>query len=1116
MSIRHWVTTLALALALCASVATAWAQGATGQIAGRVTDSSGGVLPGVTLTATQTDTGLVRSVVTNESGAYTIPSLPIGPYRLEATLQGFRTFQQSGITLQVNATVQVNPSLALGELNETISVTARPTEVEVETRGVGVGTVIERERILELPLPGRQVNDLITLSGAAVQVDQSPSWGMATGVNISVAGGSRFGVSYMLDGATNTNRFDQTGMPTPFPDALQEFRVSTSTQEAGTGRASGASVNAVTRSGTNNFDGNLFWFGRDARFNARKADASPTQKDDGLKRHQPGFSVGGPILTNRLFFFTGYQSTLLEQRPTDTLSIVPTAAMLAGDWTAFNQCYRPAWRDAEFASGTVNPARYSPAARALARRLPAPQNACGEVRWGNPIERHDKQSVTRIDYQHSNAHALFGRYMATLHDQDVQFDESNVLTASASGAGFHDRAHSGVVGHTWIISPTLLSATRFAYNRITVNKLGTRFFNPQDVGINMWTSVPNHFVMSVANHFSLGSGPTALREMWQNQFQVGNDISLVKGSHQITFGGGWERANVLSLAHTRGVGGLTIQATQTGNAMGDFLLGRVTEQRQALPTVISPTQDYIGLYAQDDWRMTDRLTLNYGLRWDPFLPMAFRDNPHGGVRVYNFSVEDFKAGRKSVVFPMAPAGFTYPSQSGDGSGPKDFEGMSAIPARWDKLAPRVGVSWDPFGGGNTSVRAGYGYTYDQIELQSLLNATAVSPWVGDLIHRNGTLDEPWLGLPGGNPFPFDWRVTPKFVPDSVFIPFRQDLDMAKVQNWNIALQQQIANRWLTSVSYIGSYSSNLWNTTATNPSLVLTPQSHPGLFTGPNTCVLEGVPYTPCNQTGNVNQRRELRLWAAASGNAERLADARLISNIDEYRSDSTADYHGMLASVRGAFTAVNLNANYTLSRCTTDRTNVGVSNPNQTFHKGRDRQYCASDRRHLFNMTAVVTAPRLEGGALSVLASNWRVSGIYRHASGAPHSVVAGSDRALTGLANQVADQLSGDIYQDTSGALGSQFINRAAFALPALGTYGNMEFNSVRGFAVWNFDMAVSRIFDVIADHRIELRAEALNVLNAVRPSDPSFNFASSNFGRVTGVLDPRIMQFALKYVF
>ena len=367
----HVVITFATLFAVLQAVA-AFAQVPTGQISGRVTDTSGAVLPGVDVTVTQTSTGQVRTAVTNETGQYVIPSLPLGPYRLEATLQGFRAFVQEGITLQVNANLVVDPQLTLGQINEAITVTARPSEVAVETRRMSVGTVVEREEILELPLPARNVTNLIMSAGAAVQVDQSPSWGMATGVNIAVAGGQRFGVAYLLDGAEHTNRFDQTGMPLPFPDSLQEFRVSTSTQEAGTARASGASVNAVTRAGTNQFHGDLFWFGRHSAFNARKADAT---RDDGLKRNQPGFTFGGPLVSNRLFFFQAYQGTIVDQAPSDTLSIVPTAAMLAGDWSAFNQCYRPTWRDADFADGSVSPSRFSPAALRLAARLPQTQNA---------------------------------------------------------------------------------------------------------------------------------------------------------------------------------------------------------------------------------------------------------------------------------------------------------------------------------------------------------------------------------------------------------------------------------------------------------------------------------------------------------------------------------------------------------------------------------------------------------------------------------------------------------------------------------------------------------------------------------------------------------------------
>ncbi len=1128
MPITRMVRMLLTAATICVLItAPAAAQAPTGQISGRVTDSSGAVLPGVDVTVTQRETGLVRSVVTNETGAFTLPSLPLGPYRLEATLPGFRTFAQDGITMQVNANLVIDPVLSIGEINEAITVTARPSLIAVETRRMGVSEVVERERIVELPLPARNVTNLINLGGAAVTIGESPSWGMATGVNIAVAGGQRFGVVYGLDGADHTNRFDQTGMPMPFPDALQEFRVSTSSQEAGTGRASGASVNAVTRSGTNTFHGDLFWFGRDAAFNARKADAT---RDDGLKRNQPGFTIGGPILSNRLFFFGAYQSTMLKQEPADTLSVVPTAAMLNGDWSAFNNCFRPNWVDADFTDGAVSPARYSPAAVALARRLPAAQDECGRIRWGDPIERHDKQMVGRIDLQISQNNSAFGRYMGTLHDQAVPFESNASNLLSSTSSGFHDRHHSIVLGNTYVLNSNMVNAVRLAYNRLTVEKAGARFFDPSDVGINQWTSVPGHFVLTVPGAFSLGAGPTAKREMEQNQYQMNNDFSWTRGSHQLSLGGQWGYADVVSLAHTRGVGGLTFAANNTGNAMADFMLGRVTESRQSMPSTLSPSQHYIGLYAQDTWRASSKWTFNGGLRWEPFLPMQWQENEYGGIRVYRFSVDDFKAGRRSTVFPTAPAGFSYPSQSPDGSGRSDFEGHSGIAAKYGKYAPRVGAAFDPTGDGRTAFRVNYGLAYDVIELQSLLNSNNVSPWAADIIHRTGTLDNPWAGLAGGNPFPFEWRTNPLFAAGSTFIPFSPDLDMSYVQSWNAGVQQQLFERWLVTATYLGSRSSGLWNTTAVNPSLILTPQSHPGLFTGANTCVLEGQAFTPCNQTANINQRRELRLWAAQNSPAL-LPDARLFSNIDEYRSDSEAAYNGLRMSARGAIANVNLDGNYTLSKCMSDRANLGVSNPNQTFHVGRDRAPCESDRRHIVNMTGVASAPQLDGGVLAALASDWRLAMIYRWTSGKPLTIVSGVDHSRTGLANQTAQQVSDNVYADTSGRLGSQYLNPAAFRVPAFDTFSSTGFWAFRGFADWSLDAALSRSFNV-GSHRLEARVEAFNLTNAVRPVTPvtvggaptlqtlnlatTANLSSPTFGRVTAVQDPRILQFALKYVF
>ncbi len=286
------------------------AQG-TAELNGRVTDESGAVLPGVSVSATQTETGFSRTDVTDAAGAYVMPNLPVGPYRLEVSLQGFRTYVQTGIVLQVGATPTINAVLAVGSLEETVSVEAAAPIVDV--RSAGISEVVEQERILELPLQGRQVTDLILLAGAAVQTGLPNNRNFQGGVFIAVAGGQGFGVAYLLDGAMHNSPADAGGLPLPFPDALQEFRVATSGLSAQNGVHSGASVSAVTKSGTNNYNGTVFEFLRDKRFNAtnRFAAIGPDgkRKDDGLKRNQFGATLGGPIVRDRLFFFDGYQGT---------------------------------------------------------------------------------------------------------------------------------------------------------------------------------------------------------------------------------------------------------------------------------------------------------------------------------------------------------------------------------------------------------------------------------------------------------------------------------------------------------------------------------------------------------------------------------------------------------------------------------------------------------------------------------------------------------------------------------------------------------------------------------------------------------------------------------------
>src|SRR6516225_9099362 len=369
-----WRTALRVFLPSCVTCMAVWGQ-STAQLSGTVRDQSGAVLPGVQVTATQTATGLTRTVVTDESGLYVVPDLPVGPYKLAASLPGFRTFEQTGIVLQVGSNPLINIALQIGQVAETVEVQA--DAALVETRNTGVGQVIDNVRVLELPLNARNVQQLITLSGNAVG-------GGAVGTNrgypgdvISVGGGLVDGLSYVLDGGTHNDPYNGLNQPLPFPDALQEFKVETSSLSAQYGQNSAGAVNAVTKSGTNEFHGDLFEFVRNQVFNARNAFAP---ERDALKRNQFGGVLGGPIIRNKLFFFGGDQFTRTRSAPATTIEFIPTAQMLAGDFTtiasaACNSNGQITLK-APFTNNQINPGLFSPVALNLMKKIaPRPIHA---------------------------------------------------------------------------------------------------------------------------------------------------------------------------------------------------------------------------------------------------------------------------------------------------------------------------------------------------------------------------------------------------------------------------------------------------------------------------------------------------------------------------------------------------------------------------------------------------------------------------------------------------------------------------------------------------------------------------------------------------------------------
>src|SRR5947209_10749923 len=412
---RHAIRLMVcVVLILLVSITTTWAQ-ATAQINGTVADSSGGILPGATVAATQTDTGFRREVVTDQTGSYTLTNLPVGPYRLEVVLSGFRTYVRTGVVLQVNNNPVIPMTLQIGAIGETITVTsATPL---VETRNPAVGQVINNAQVQALPLEGRNVASLVVLAAGAVDMGNPSSRSLTQSRGIAVAGGQQFGVQYLLDGAFHNNWYDGVSLPLPFPDAMQEFSVETSSQNAQNGVKAGGTVSVSTKAGTNLFHGDLFEFARHHRFNATAPfaainPATAERTDDGLVRNQFGGVFGGPIVQNKIFFFGAYQGTRATQTPADIVTFIPTAAMLNGDFStvASAQCRAQGNLALPAALGFVNnridPALLSPAAARIARMLPTTSDPCGQIAYSRPTKPRESQPIARLDWPLNKSHRL--------------------------------------------------------------------------------------------------------------------------------------------------------------------------------------------------------------------------------------------------------------------------------------------------------------------------------------------------------------------------------------------------------------------------------------------------------------------------------------------------------------------------------------------------------------------------------------------------------------------------------------------------------------------------------------------------------------------------------------
>jgi hypothetical protein len=1081
-----------------------WAQ-TTAQIQGTIQDASGSAVPGATVKATQTDTSAIRTAISDTDGTYVLANLPIGPYKLEVSKPGFSASVRTGIVLQVESQPTVDISLSLGNVNEQIEVQGRTPLVE--TQSTNVGSVIENRRILELPLDGRQATGLIQLVGAAIPQGVANVGGFPNTGQIVIAGGQAFGVGFYLDGGVFNNPWDNANLPFPFPEALQEFKVETSALDAAKGVHAGASVSAVTKAGTNEFHGDAFEFLRNNALNAENffTNATPNAKDT-LKRNQFGGVVGGPIVKDKLFFFGGYQGAETRELEVQPDAFVPTAAMQAGDFSACPGAI-PDSLASYFSGAKLAPGfRFDPASLKLARTLPATSDPCGRTHFAIPTHINEHEVVSRADYQINRRQSLFGRYMAATYYRPPSYtlEPANILTTEQSR--LDDLMQSVVVGHTWTTSPNSVNSFRAGVNRLAITRGNADFFSGCDLGVQMYCGyVPHQSYFEITDSFTLGTGIGSKARHTYNTYQLGNDLSLVKGAHQIGFGATVSQYRLFvrttAFAQNRYLFP-NLAAFLLGGAPGNPV--RVTTSR---PTTMDQAKWYVGAYVRDTWKVNPRLTVNVGLRHEPFLPPAITNRA-----VYDFNLDDMIAGKKTTIYKNAPPGLTFPGDPG-------FPGFSGIYPQWGLWAPRLGVAWDPTGQGRLSLRASYALAYDFNNGQLLINSVSSPPFAGTVAFPASSFSDPFASSPGANIFPYSLGPDAPFVQGGAFIALRPNLRTTAVHQWNLSIQRQFGSNWLASITYAGSETEHLWVSYQLNPAVIV---PCPG-----------GEPFTACNSANNTNARRLFTV--------NNYPGASLIANMDQFDDGGTASYHGLILSLQKRLShGVSAIANYTWSHCIGDLAVGNSVGPAGTGlvtpgYRRQDRSNClsqeiggvfSSDRRRLLNFTIAGEAPRFANRTLRTALTGWQAAGIYRVQS-APWLTVTMTppDRQLSGTGNQRPIQLLANTLCSLPTA--ACWINPAAFALPPLGTLSAMNRGNIPGPSFWQVDLAVTRNIRLTERQKLQLRGEAFNVTNSFRAGVPLPSFSAGNpgvslslgsptFGQITSALDPRILQMALKYVF
>jgi hypothetical protein len=1088
-------TVLLLGVLFAMSTTRLWGQAvASAQISGLVTDPSGAAVPSAKITVTQTATGLVRTTLSGPDGTYVLPDLPVGPYKLQVQLSGFETYLQTGIVLEVSNNVAINVTLHVGQIKQQVEVAANATMVQTQT--TSIASVMDNDRVLDLPLNGRVATDLIMLMGMAT--DNSPVYSdLVSSKNywssdaISVAGGQSDATSYRLDGGTHMDNFSNINLPLPFPDAIQEFSVETSSLSAQSGLHPGAQVEVVTKSGTNEFHGNAFEFVRNGDFDARDFFAA-TQ--DTLRQNQFGGTIGGPVKKDKVFGFFGYQGTRIRTAPPSSITYVPNQAVLNGDWSEVESAtcqssgvartiINPA-TGATYTNDYVDPTTYNQQALNLLKYVPITSDSCGRITYAIPMPQREDQYVGRADWNQSTKNNFFGRYFYADYKSPAAFNDNFLLTTQR---GVLDRSQAVTLGDAYSITPNTLNSAHLAWTRLAITRgPAADMKNLADFGVNIYQGVPNAIDLGITGYFGIGCGTCAPAHFKNNVAELSDDLNVIRRKHHMSLGVDWIHYEYPYMNNNETNGYMGFDGHATNDGLLDFLLGQLGPFAQGNPTPYNGRQNYVGTYFNDNIQMSKRLNVNLGLRWEPNLSVTEIHNA-----VAHFSEAAFIAGTESSQFVNAPPGLFFP---GDPGIPRSYT--------YSKLAafePRVGIVWNPTGTGRQVIRLGYGIFFDTVPTAFFEDQTQGAPWAStvDLYSPPGGLTNPWQGYPGGNPFPLPYPPGKNaiFPPESSLYDYPLNSHPMYVHEWDLSYQFQMTSNWLLALNYLGNKTTHIWTGEDIDPAVFI-----------PGTC--SGA---PCSTPNNENQRRVLYLINPVAGS--------LVSDIYHLDTGANAEYQALYIKLQHRFSEhYTVLGNYTWSHCISEFDfggDMGGPETQNPFNRNAERGNCAFDLNEIFNLSFIAQTPRFANPWVNRLVGNWQLSPIVAFHTGTWFNLWDGFDNSMSGVGNDRPDAVGTNAYvRSTTGAL--QWLNPNAFVLSAPGTFGNSGMGSLEAPRYLDIDAALSRHFNIKEKQRLELRFEFFNLANHVNFGTPDNGITDMTFGQILGDVSPRILQFALKYTF